>query len=116
MYAALASGGVIDDEVFLTPEVLEQAGKVRTRDRDRVLGFTMRWRLGYHGAFVAGRQQPRTGFGHFGLGGSGAWADPETGMSIEFATNKLGTATTPFVDVRLARLGAIAVQCARRDI
>lgn len=113
MYAPLANGGEIDGEVFLTPEVLAEAGRVRTRERDRVLGFTMRWRLGYHGAFVAGREQPRMGFGHFGLGGSGAWADPETGMAIAFVTNKLGTATTPIADVRLARLGAVALQCAR---
>ncbi len=113
MYAPLASGGTLDGEEFLPEDVLEEAGRVRTRERDAVLGFRMRWRLGYHQAFVTGADQPRMGFGHFGLGGSGAWADPETGLSLAFVTNRLGTATTPMADARLARLGGVALTCAR---
>lgn len=114
MYAPLADGGVLDGQRFLSEEVLAAAGKVQTRERDAVLGFRMRWRLGYHQAFVRGAEQPRMGFGHFGLGGSGGWADPETGMAIGFVTNKLGTATTPIADARLAGLGGVALSCARR--
>lgn len=113
MYGALANKGVVEGEEFLDPGVLAEAGKVRSRERDRVLGFTMRWRLGYHQAFVRSGQQPVKGFGHFGLGGSGAWADPDTGLALAFVTNRLGAATTPIADVRLARLGAVALQCAR---
>jgi CubicO group peptidase (beta-lactamase class C family) len=113
MYAPMANGGMLDGERVWEPDVLAEMGRVRNRERDRVLGFTMRWRLGFHGAFVASGPQPRKGFGHFGLGGSGAWADPETGMSIAFVTNRLGAATTPIADVRLAKLGAVALECAR---
>jgi CubicO group peptidase (beta-lactamase class C family) len=112
MYAALAGGGVLDGRRFLSEAVVREAGRVRTRQRDAVLGLDMRWRYGYHGAFVAGAAQPRYGFGHFGLGGSGGWADPETGMSLGFVTNRLGMATTPIADVRLLRLGAVARRCA----
>lgn len=115
LYATMANGGEVDGVRFWEPAVLEEMGKVRNRERDRVLGFTMRWRLGFHGAFVASGPQPKMGFGHFGLGGSGAWADPETGMSIAFVTNRLGTATTPIADVRLAKLGAVALRCAREE-
>lgn len=114
MYAPLANAGHIDDVQFLEPSVLSAAGKVRTRRRDAVLGFNMRWRLGYHQAFVASSEQPPKAFGHFGLGGSGGWADPDSGLSIGFVTNRLGVATTPIADVRLARLGALALACARR--
>lgn len=113
MYGALANKGRVEGIEFLDPAVLDAAGRVQTKARDRVLGFRMRWRLGYHQGFIAQGEQPRMAFGHFGLGGSGGWADPETGMAIAFVTNKLGQATTPVADVRLARLGGVALECAR---
>jgi CubicO group peptidase (beta-lactamase class C family) len=113
LYAPLANGGEVDGQVFLRPDTLHEAGRVRTRGRDAVLGIRMRWRLGYHGAFVASGEQPRMAFGHYGLGGSGAFADPETGLAVAFTTNKLGTATTPMADIRLARLAKVALECAR---
>ena len=42
--------------------------------RRMVIPIDMRWRLGYHGVYTT-RGFPRNGFGHFGFGGSGAWAD-----------------------------------------
>lgn len=114
MYAALANGGTVGGVQFLDPGIVEEAGKVRTRERDRVLGFRMRWRLGYHQGFTTDRaNQPRMAFGHFGLGGSGAFADPETGLSIAFVTNKLGAGSTPVADTRLPRLSATALACVR---
>ncbi len=113
MYAPLANGGMIDGQQFLTPAMMTQISRVRSRQRDAVLGIHMRWRLGYHQAFVASGAQPHAAFGHFGLGGSGAWADPQTGLAIGFVTNRLGIATTPVADVRLARLGAVALACVR---
>lgn len=111
MYAALANRGRLGDVRFLSEETVRLLGKVQRRDRDIVLGLPMRWRLGYHHAFIAGRPMPKA-FGHFGYGGSGGWADPETGLSVAFVTNRLGNATTPIGDVRLVRLGALTRQCA----
>ncbi|MEE8602981.1 serine hydrolase domain-containing protein [Euzebya tangerina] len=111
MYAPLAAGGWIEGQQFLQPEVLGEAGRVQTRSRDVVLGLRMRWRLGYHQGFVAGSDQPRRAFGHYGLGGSGGWADPDTGLSLGFVTNRLSAATTPVADARLAKLGAVAHSC-----
>ena len=64
-------------------------------------------------AFTTGRNQPKAGFGHFGYGGSGAWADLDTGMSIALTLNKI-VVTTPVADVRLAKIGAAAWKAAQR--
>lgn len=114
MYAAIANGGVIDGTRFLQPETLEQMGTVQTRDRDYVLGIKLGWRLGYHPPLLASRVQPTQGVGHYGVGGSGAYADPETGLALAFVTNRLGNAVTALGDLRLARLGAEAQAIMRR--
>ncbi len=113
MYGALANGGTIDDVELLSRRTVHEAGRVQTRDRDYILGLKMRWRLGYHQAFT-GARSPRRAFGHFGFGGSGGWADPSTGISLGFVTNRLGTATTPMADARLIRLGGLVVSAADR--
>ena len=113
MYAALATDGTVDGVEVLSERTLHEAGRVQSRTRDYVLGLPMRWRLGYHQAFTAGRPAWKA-FGHFGYGGSGAWADPETGMSVAFVTNRLGSVTTPVGDIRLPRLGAAALAVARQ--
>jgi CubicO group peptidase (beta-lactamase class C family) len=112
LYSALANGGEVDGIPLLSPETVHEAGRVQVRTRDYVLGLPMRWRLGYHQAFTLGRPAFKA-FGHFGYGGSGAWADPETGLSLAFVTNRLGSLTTPIGDVRLPRLGAAALAVAR---
>ncbi len=113
MYAAIANGGVLDGARFLQPETLEQMGTVQTRDRDYVLGVKLGWRLGYHPPLLASRVQPTRGLGHYGVGGSGAYADPETGLALAFVTNRLGNAVTALGDLRLARLGAEAQSIVR---
>jgi CubicO group peptidase (beta-lactamase class C family) len=112
MYAALATDGSVDGVRILSPETLHEAGRVQNRGRDYVLGLPMRWRLGYHQAFTVGRPAWKA-FGHFGYGGSGAWADPESGLSLAFVTNRLGSVTTPVGDVRLPRLGTAALNVVR---
>ncbi len=113
MYAAFANDGVVDGIRFLDPETVAKAGEVQTHARDYVLGIHMNWRLGYHAALVAARTQNAGAFGHYGVGGSGAFADPDTGLSVAFVTNRLGNALTPFADLRLATLGARAESIAR---
>ena len=41
------------------PETVDELGRVQVRTPDAVLGMRMRWRLGYHQAFGAGRGAPR---------------------------------------------------------
>ena len=113
MYGALANGGTVDGTELLSRRTVHEAGRVVTRDRDYILGLRMRWRLGYHQAFT-GLRSPRRAFGHFGFGGSGGWADPSSGISVGFVTNRLGTATTPMADARLIRLGSLITSAATR--
>ena len=105
MYAALAGGGLLDGIRYLSTETLRQATQVQSTQRDIVVGFPMRWRLGYHVAATTRGVIPN-GFGHFGFGGSGAWADPDNDLAVAFVCNRV--AGTPFGDTRLLRIGARA--------
>jgi len=110
MYAALAEGGALDGVRLFSRATLRSASEVQIRGPDRVLLIPMHWRLGYHSAFTtAGRIS--SGFGHFGYGGSGAWADPKRRIAFAMVNNRGGG--TPFGDLRIAQLGAAALHGAR---
>jgi CubicO group peptidase (beta-lactamase class C family) len=111
MYAALATPGDFDQEPLVSADTVERATVVQSTQRDAVVMFPMRWRLGYHLAGTTAGAPPE-GFGHFGFGGSGAWGDPETGLSVAMVLNQIGG--TPFGDLRFARVGAVALKSARR--
>ena len=110
MYAALAGGGAIDGVRLLSRETLARATEVQSPAPVRlVIPFDMRWRLGYHGVLTT-RGVPRRAFGHFGFGGSGAWADPRRELAVALIVNSgLGT---PFGDMRILRIGGAALGCA----
>ena len=82
MYAALANDGMIDGQQYSLLERIKQITKTQTWDRDYVLGIKPHWRLGYHPAWLRVADQPRRSIGHYGFGGSGAWADPDTGSVV----------------------------------
>jgi CubicO group peptidase (beta-lactamase class C family) len=110
MYAALAGGGEIDGVRLMTAATLARATEVQDRVAGRVvIPFDMRWRLGYHGVATT-RGVPKKAFGHFGFGGSGAWADPRRELAVALIVNSgLGT---PFGDLRILRIGGAALACA----
>ncbi len=103
LYATLANGGSLHGVRLLDAATVQRAVRRVVKDRDAVLGIRMHWRLGYHQAFTA-TGASRTAFGHYGYGGSGAWADPMSGLAVAFVTNRLGSGTTPIADSRLLRL------------
>jgi CubicO group peptidase (beta-lactamase class C family) len=105
MYSA-----TIDGSGFLSPETFRLATEQQTTDRDAIVFFPMRWRLGYHMAATIKGVLPR-GFGHFGFGGSGAWADPDSQLAVAFVCNRV--AGSPFGDQRFLRLGAAALKAAK---
>jgi CubicO group peptidase (beta-lactamase class C family) len=116
LYVPLASRGIAPGgETFLSPEVVEQLGRVQTRGVDRVLGVRMRWRLGFHHAFGFGRPAPRA-LGHFGFGGGGGWGDPDTGLSFGFVSSHLGNFTTAIGDLGILRLSGVARACAAKSL
>ncbi|XAY05181.1 hypothetical protein DSM112329_02025 [Paraconexibacter sp. AEG42_29] len=111
MYAALANGGAVGGRRLMGAETVRRLGKVQARDRDRVLGLGMHWRAGYHHAFMEGAPA-RQAFGHYGYGGSGGWADPESGLSFGYVTNDIGAITSPVGDRALFRLSGVVRRCA----
>jgi CubicO group peptidase (beta-lactamase class C family) len=112
MYAALAGGGQVDDVRLMAEETVRRASEPQTEAPRRVVvPFDMRWRLGYHGVATT-RGVPRRAFGHFGFGGSGAWADPSRNLAVALVVNSgMGT---PFGDLRIVRIGGAALDCVRR--
>jgi CubicO group peptidase (beta-lactamase class C family) len=111
LYAALAGGGSLEGVRLLGAETLERATRVQNRGRGRVIPLPMDWRLGYHGVPTVRAKVPH-GFGHFGLGGSGAWADPHRSLSLALVVNTgLGT---PFGDTRIIRVSSAAALAADR--
>ena len=104
MYAALAEGGAIDGVSLVSSRTLEKAAEIQPTSRNHVvIPIDLGWRLGYHAALSTRGKIPGA-FGHFGFGGSGAWADPARRLSIAFVANS--GLTTPFGELRLARLGS----------
>jgi len=111
VYAALACGGEIDGVRLLSSHTLHRATRRQQGGSEglMVIPFDMRWRLGYHGVFTT-VGSPRHAFGHFGFGGSGAWADPSRELALALIVNSgIGT---PFGDLRIARISAAALQAA----
>lgn len=110
LYAMLAGGGEIGGVRLLSENTVEQASTLqKPSGRLSVIPFDMRWRLGYHG-IATSRGVPGRAFGHFGFGGSGAWADPDRDLSVALIANSgMGS---PFGDFRTARVGGAALACA----
>lgn len=111
MYACLAAGGTLDGKALLSPETIKAASKEQNRGAGRVIPVSMRWRLGYHRVFALFARAPHA-FGHFGFGGSGAWADPTRDLAVALTVNS--GVGTPFGDSRIVRIGGAAVRAADR--
>jgi CubicO group peptidase (beta-lactamase class C family) len=110
LYSLLAHGGEAGGARLLSPQTLEQIATVHSRGPDHVLVVPMGWRLGYHSAFTTRGTVPGA-FGHFGLGGSGGWADPRHDLALAMVCNR-GTGT-PIGDMRMAELGTAALRALR---
>ncbi len=112
LYGALACGGELDGTRLLKPETVDAISEQQVFALDRSLYAPMRWRMGFHQPFVLRHRRPRQAFGHFGFGGSGAWADPARQLSVAITVNA-GTGT-PWGDMRILRVGAAALRCAEK--
>ena len=111
MYATLAAGGTLDGVTLVSPRTLDQATEIQNRRIDGTVPFPMRWRLGYHRVTTT-RGTLKHGFGHFGFGGSGAWADRERNLAVAMVLNS--GVGTPFGDLRIVQLSGAALRCAER--
>lgn len=106
LYAMLAERGSLDGVRLLSRERVDDIARIQSRQRDRVLFLPMHWRLGYHRVFAPGRRIA-TGFGHFGFGGSGAWADPARRVALGLTLNS--GVGTPMGDLRISRLNRVVL-------
>lgn len=111
MYAMMAAGGELDGVRILSEKTIRKARTVQNTGIGRVIPLPMHWRLGYHRPFAIGKTLPH-GFGHFGFGGSGAWADTDRSLAVALTLNS--GVGTPFGDLRIVRLTTAAVRCADR--
>lgn len=112
MYAALANGGELDGCRILDKNMLPVISAQQVDSLDRALFSPMRWRLGYHQPYVLSLRRPRQSFGHFGFGGSGAWADPARNLSVALTVN--AGSGTPWGDMRILKIGAAALAGVKR--
>lgn len=110
VYATLAAGGTLDGVRLMSPDTVRRASEVQHRGPDGVLIFPMGWRLGYHGVPTS-MGAIKGAFGHFGYGGSGAWASPRHNASFALVVNS--GAGTPVGDWRVLKLSAVAISCVR---
>jgi len=92
--AALACGGALDGVRLLRPESIARAIEVQAYDRDLVLGFRIKWGLGF---MLASSELPLSpnprAFGHGGWGGSLGFADLDARVSWAYVMNKMAPGT-----------------------
>ena len=111
MYAVIAGRGTVNGVRLLSGATVDRIGVVHSHGPDLVVVVPMRWRLGYHFAATT-RGSVDSGFGHFGFGGSGGWADPQRQLAIAMVCNRGGG--TPIGDLRIAQLGSAAMRAVSR--
>ncbi|MET0417092.1 MAG: serine hydrolase domain-containing protein [Actinoplanes sp.] len=81
IYSAVVDGGLLD------PETLRAATLVEGEPFDDVLGFPVRYGRGFTMNGGEFGPEPRA-FGHRGIGGSFAYADPVAGLGVGYAMNQ----------------------------
>jgi len=111
LYAVLANDGELGGVRLLERATVWRASEVQNRGIGKVIPVPMHWRLGYHRVPTVG-VKVSNGFGHFGFGGSGAWADPDRNLAVAMTLNS--GVGTPFGDLRMVRVGTAAARCADR--
>ncbi len=92
LYAALERGGEVDGVRILRPDTIEKATEVQNDRNDLVLIIPPRWRLGYMSAGSIPVMGPNhEGYGHVGLGGTYACADPKAAVAFALVYDKFGS-------------------------
>ena len=69
----------------MVEELSSQERGDREGERDGVIGFPIRWGLGFHMGMHGSGSTLRT-FGHAGAGGQTGFADPDRELAFAFAT------------------------------
>jgi CubicO group peptidase (beta-lactamase class C family) len=124
LYGALSLGGSIDGVRLLSAATLAEAAQDQNAPIGRVIPFPLRFKVGYMRPVSLGLRMSWGGhvldlglpnphaFGHFGFGGSGAWADPERQLGVAVVTNCFGGWIPG--DLRPVAVATITARCADR--
>jgi len=95
LYGGLARGGELDGVHLLSREAISRASTEQAFGKDAVLGFPMRFGLGFmlrHDLMPLGPNNAT--FGHAGAGGSIAYADPVARIGFAYVMNQMQGGTT----------------------
>jgi CubicO group peptidase (beta-lactamase class C family) len=107
MYAACI--GEVDGVRLLSPATLRAATTPNSEGIDRVLTYETRFGLGFQ---LPSASRPMSGpncFGHYGLGGSTGFADPDRDFAFGYVVNQMRSASTP--DPRSSALIDALLRC-----
>ncbi len=124
LYGALSHGGALNGVRLLSASALADATEDQNPRIGRVIPFPLRFKVGYMRPvslgvrfsvakrhFDLGLPNPHA-FGHFGFGGSGAWADPERELGVAIVTNCFGGRIPG--DLRPVAVATATARCAER--
>lgn len=91
VYSALTAGGKVDGIRVLDPATIERATAEASAGLDVVLGRPSRFGLGFQLTQAERPLGPNArSFGHFGVGGSVGFADPDAGLAFAYTMNHGG--------------------------
>ncbi|MGH9274984.1 MAG: serine hydrolase domain-containing protein [Acidimicrobiales bacterium] len=90
LYGVLATGGTSGDLVLASPALVEEFGRCHVVGDDRVMELPTAFGLGFEHTIPEWPFGPgaRT-YGHNGSGGSLGFVDPDAGVSVGYAMNRL---------------------------
>lgn len=89
VYATLERGGRLDGVRLLSSDTLAAATEVQNTRPDLVMFTPVRWRLGYMGFSALSPDGGDSAFGHAGLGGSVAMAEPRSELAVAVTLDRL---------------------------
>ena len=110
VYALLAAGGELGGVRLLERGTVARAATVQNTRPDLVLFIPIHWRLGFMGggSMISPTGPNPESFGHAGLGGSVAFADPKAELSFAITLDKLELDLLAGERVRTAVHAAVA--------
>lgn len=89
-YGALALGGELDGVRLLSSEAIEAARTLQSEGMDATIGISNRYAAGFQlPSPELDDPRPETAFGHSGVGGSQAFADPGSGLGFAYVMNRI---------------------------
>ena len=87
MYAACI--GEVDGVRLLQPKTVAAATREQSNGHDLVLGYETRYATGFQLSFLFRPMAGEGSFGHYGMGGSVGFADPDRGVAFAYVMNQM---------------------------